>query len=442
MVRTGSETGGDHAIDRRHPPAIAGKDPQKAPRIAYLESIRGLAALQVLLLHFFAAFAPDLVFALPAGAAVAGVIHLSPLYFLYDGYSAVYIFFALSGYVLTRSFERHLAQPSSQVLARVIRLGLPALAATLVAAAAMSMFGKLNVPAGILSGSEWFAAQWNTDVSIVSIIRDGTINALFLGYHGLPGVAFLIPWQQPVEQSFVAPLWTLSIEFYGSMIVLGLCWCARRSRALWWSVVLLGAIFTIRSAYICFFVGHLLAAFHRAERPAPVRALLPVCSVVFGIFLCVLAELWQPQWLRSLCADPTLLLFPGQFAPMQQKAFGAILVLIGVIDLEVARAFLSRPWLVARSKLSFPIYLIHWPILFGPAAALFLLLNGIAGIEIARVGAIVAGICLALVCSAIFLPVDRGALEVSRRLRIRMSSAPHEPPRLASAGAERVVAAE
>ena len=115
---------------------------ENVPRIAYLESIRGLAALQVLLLHFLAAFAPDLVFSPPAGAAVAGYIHLSPLYFLYDGYSAVYIFFALSGYVLTRSFERHLGQPSSQILARVIRLGLPAITATLVAAAVMLMFGK------------------------------------------------------------------------------------------------------------------------------------------------------------------------------------------------------------------------------------------------------------------------------------------------------------
>src|ERR1700726_5042738 len=96
----------------------------KAPRIAYLESIRGLAALQVLLLHFLSAFAPDLVFTPPPDAIVARTIHLSPLYFLYDGYSAVYIFFVLSAYVLTRSFERHLARPSaqpmvSQVLARV-----------------------------------------------------------------------------------------------------------------------------------------------------------------------------------------------------------------------------------------------------------------------------------------------------------------------------------
>ena len=81
----------------------------------------------------------------------------------------------------------------------------------------------------------------------------------------------------------------------------------------------------------------------------------------------------------------------------------------------------------------YSLYLIHWPILFGPAAALFLLLNDIAGIEIARVGAIVAGICLALVCSAIFLPVDRAALEGSRRLRKRMSRAPDATPRLVAA---------
>jgi peptidoglycan/LPS O-acetylase OafA/YrhL len=343
---------------------------------------------------------------------------------------------------LTRSFERHLAQPSSQILARIVRLGLPALAATLVAAAVMLMLGKPNVQAGNLSGSAWFTSQWNTEVSILSVIRDGTINALFLGYRGLPGVAFLAPWQQPVEQSFVAPLWTLSIEFYGSMIILLLCWCARRSRAVWWSVVLLGAIFTIRSAYVCFFVGHLLATFHRAERPVPVRKLLPVFFIVFGVFFCVLAEVWQPQWLRSLCADPTYFLFPGQFAPMQQKTFGAILVLIGIIDLGVARQFLSRPWLVAQSGLSFPLYLVHWPILFGPAAALFLLLNGIVGIELARVSAIVVGICLAFVCSIFFLAVDRYALGLSRRLRKRMSHAPNQTLPTTMAGANRVVPAE
>jgi peptidoglycan/LPS O-acetylase OafA/YrhL len=189
---------------------------------------------------------------------------------------------------------------------------------------------------------------------------------------------------------------------------------------LWWTVVLLGAAFTIRSAYICFFAGHLLASFERAERPAPASKLLPVFSVLFGVFICVLAEAWQPEWLRVLCAYPTYLLFPGQFAPMQQKTFGAILVLIGLIELQEARDFLSRPWLVAGSRLSFPIYLIHWPILLGPAAALFLVLN-------------VAGICFAFAASTFFLPIDRYALELSRRLRKRMSAGAEQPLRVVRA---------
>ncbi|WP_213773524.1 acyltransferase [Bradyrhizobium sp. dw_78] len=400
---------------------VADQSVRQESRIVYLESIRGLAALQVLLLHFLAAFAPDLVYSLPSTATVAAYVHLSPLYFIYDGYSAVYIFFALSGYVLTRSFERNPATPIPQILGRIVRLGLPAAAAVSVAAMVMLAFGKPNVQAGELTGSAWFASQWNAEVSVLSVIRDGTVNALFLGYRGLPGVAFLAPWQQAVDQSFVAPLWTLSIEFYGSMIVLMLCWCARRSRALWWSALLLGTIFTARSAYLCFFVGHLLAAFSCAERPAPASKLLPVFCIAFGVFWCVLAEIWQPEWLRMLCSSPTYLLFPGQFAPMQQKTFGAILVLVGIINLEAARSFLSTPWLIARSKLSFPLYLIHWPVLFGPSAALFLLLNGMIGLELSRLSAIVAGICLAFLASVFFLPVDHRALEWSRALRKRMS---------------------
>jgi peptidoglycan/LPS O-acetylase OafA/YrhL len=405
---------------------IADQGPQRESRIAYLESIRGLAALQVLLLHFFAAFAPELVFPVATGSGVAAAIHLSPFFFLYDGYSAVYIFFALSGYVLTRSFERHLAQPSAQVLARIVRLGLPAVVAALIAATVMLIFGRPNVQAGGITQSAWFAGQWDAQLSIVSVIRDGIVNALFLGYRNLPGAAFLAPWQQPIEQSFVAPLWTLSIEFYGSMAILLLCWSARQSRMLWWAVVMLGAAFTIRSAYICFFVGHLLANSQRAERPAPQSRSVPILSIIVGISCCVLAEVWQPQWLRDLCSYPSYLLFPGQFAPMQQKAFGAILVLIGIIDLQPARQLLSKPWLVARSKLSFPLYLVHWPVLFGPAAALFLFLNVWVGTEPARIVVIVAGIGTAIPCSVLFASVDRYALGLSRRLRRHLFSAEFE----------------
>jgi peptidoglycan/LPS O-acetylase OafA/YrhL len=391
--------------------------PVTAPaRIAFLESIRGLAAIQVLLLHFFSAFLPDLLASTPS-SRLAAAIHLSPFYFLYDGYSAVYIFFCLSGYVLTRSFERRLDQPMVQILARVVRLGLPAFAATVVAAGLLLMTGRANVEAGRLLNNAYFSQQWDADLSILSVVRDGTINALFLGYSDKPGVAFLAPWQQTIEQSFVAPLWTLSTEFYGSVAILCLCLCARRSRRLWWIAVVLGALFLIRSAYICFLVGHLLAVVRRAERPVSKHTLLPMALVLSGVACCVITDVWQPQWLIALCSDKTYWLFPGQLPALQQKALGAVLLLAGIVDLQICRDYLSKPWLVACSRLSFPIYLIHWPILCGLAAAAFVYLDEIIGLHAAQMCALALGLAASAVASVGFAAVDRYALGLSSRLR-------------------------
>ena len=400
--------------------------PAKPRRIAFMETVRGLAAAQVLLLHFLSAFWPDFVFD-SVSHGLGWYIHLSPLYFLYDGHSAVYIFFVLSGYVLSRSFERHLDHPVALIVARAVRLGLPALAAVLASAALIVIFGKPNVEAGAVSGSEWLANWPVAELSMLSIVRDGIGNALFLGYREYSGVAFLSPWQQSIGQSFAPPLWTLSIEFYGSLTVLLLCWCARQARSLWWAAVVLATIFTIRSPYLCFVIGHLLANFHRAETPAPQSCVLPVMAVMLGVFLCVRADVWQFEWLRALCDEPAVWLFPGQSPERQQKALGAIILLTGLIHLQWARSALSWPWLVQLSRLSFPIYLVHWPIVVGPAALIFLRLNGMIGLELARLGATVGGIGMAFAAARLFFPVERCALSVSRRWRARLSGLTVKP---------------
>lgn len=410
-------------------------------RVAFMESIRGLAAVQVVLLHFFSAFVPDLVFT-PSVQGWASWVHLSPLSFLYDGYTAVYLFFVLSGYVLTLSFERQLDHPFAVAVGRILRLAVPALAAVLLAAAIILCVGHPHVAAGTLSGSAWFANPRLLDLSWLGILRDGIGNAVFLGYLGLPGVGFLAPWQQPLDHSFVTPLWTLSIELYASLAVLALCLCARRSRLAWWIAVVLAVIFTIRSSYLCFIAGHLLATYRCAERPAPQHPALPILAIMLGIFLCMQAEVWQFAWLRALCDDPTPWLFPGQSAAQQQKTLGALLFFIGLILFQPARTALSRPWLVRQSRLSFPIYLVHWPILFGPSALIFLTLHDLAGLTVARVGAIVAGIALVFAASLLFLPIDRGALALSRLVRKWVSAMSSTSTTPVPAGTSPVVAAE
>jgi len=69
--------------------------PTQPAKIQHLEGLRGIAALQVVLLHFVTGFLPD-----TAEHAAP------PLPVLWDGHTAVYAFFLISGAVLTPSFAR------------------------------------------------------------------------------------------------------------------------------------------------------------------------------------------------------------------------------------------------------------------------------------------------------------------------------------------------
>jgi peptidoglycan/LPS O-acetylase OafA/YrhL len=140
---------------------------------------------------------------------------------------------------------------------------------------------------------------------------------------------------------------------------------------------------------------------------------------VVGIACSVTADVWQPKWLIDLCALQTSWLFPGQFPGMQQKAFGAVLLLTGIIDLQVCRDLLSKPWLVACSRLSFPLYLVHWPIMCGLAAAAFVQLLPYMGVGAAQFCALGLGIAASMAASVVFAMVDRHAVRLSWRLRRR-----------------------
>src|SRR5580692_12926717 len=95
-------------------------------KVQYLEGLRGAAAVQVVLLHFVTAFLPDTA---EHGAPALRV--------LFDGHTAVYVFFLISGAVLTPSFARGGGWPR-QIAKRLIRLGLPIAVAAIVALALLA----------------------------------------------------------------------------------------------------------------------------------------------------------------------------------------------------------------------------------------------------------------------------------------------------------------
>ncbi len=393
-------------------------------RVQYLETIRGVAALQVLLLHAFSAFAPALVVAPLSAGTLAAYLRASPLFLLYDGYSAVYVFFILSGYVLTRSFEAHPAGMLPNLSARIARLGMPALAACAVSACLYWPFAGLNVEAGRIVGSAWFARLWQPDLTLGYFVKDAILNALLLGYQDVEGIGLFAAFQDPVGKSFVSPLWSLSWEFWGSVLTFALVMAGRGSRGFRIAALVLIALYVSRSALVCFVAGHLAARFGYAERSPLLPRSLAWALLATGIASCVAAENWQPEALRAFCDWSVGALYPGQGAYLFQKILGAILICAGLAQSTSLRSLLGQPRAARWAQLSFPLYLVHWPILFGPSAALFLIAEPRLGIAFAQMLAIGFAVAASLLAAWAFAPIDRAAVRLSRALRRWRMSGP------------------
>jgi len=116
-------------------------------KVQYLEGLRGIAAMQVVLLHFVSGFMPD-----------TAQHAWPPLHVLYDGHTAVYVFFLISGTVLTPSFARPGAF-TSKLARRVVRLGIPVAAAAATATALLALFPDAHRQAAVLTGSAWLATD-------------------------------------------------------------------------------------------------------------------------------------------------------------------------------------------------------------------------------------------------------------------------------------------
>ncbi len=388
---------------------------QAAGRIAYLESIRGLASLQVLLLHTFSAFAPILVFS-EAPSSLAGAVRFSPLFLFYDGLFAVYVFFTLSGFVLTPAFARWADRPFALATSRWLRLAIPALVAVTIAMAIKLLVGAAPAEAARAIGLDWFVKAWSPPRAPTYFFFDALVQGLWAGYSNtsiLPdlGLPLVI---QPVTASYLPPLWTLSVEMQGSLLIATLVVAARRSRLLWTVLFALCLVFLLRTYFLCFLIGHVLARFDARTLLRRTPAGLLFALAMIGLCLSLADEYGAVAALAS-CERQRALWTPC--TPHLLKMVGAVLTLVAALGASGLEAMLTRRPFVSLGRLSFSLYLIHWPIVCGVCAALFLAIGGGEDSSWARAAAMAAAIVLSLVGAGLFSRIDAWAIAASRRLR-------------------------
>ncbi len=387
------------------------------PRLEYLDSLRGLAAMQVLFLHILSAFFPTFT-NYPVTADVFGnLVHGSPLFFIYDGYSAVYIFFLLSGFILTSAFRNCTASLVKQIASRWIRLALPAIAASLIAAVVLASVGNANILIGTTVESPWYATLWQPASGIAYWFKDTFLNSLFLGYQEVSILTKLLPKGifDSIYSSYVSPVWTLSIEFHGSIIILLLIYINKISNIMWIITFIVLSIIFFRTEYACFLIGHLLYYTKIEAIKVKLISNLSTLLIVSGILICWNVELGIDYASKIVC-EPDLI-FSIECSRYTQKIVGTILIFTGIIYNEPIQRFLKLHFLRQIGDYSFAVYLIHWPVIFGISPIFFNLTYGSFGLTVASLTASASAFVFTAIFAVGFRQVDLASIAFSRFIR-------------------------
>lgn len=317
-------------------------------RIASLEGLRGVAALIVVVWHTMLAFAPQtsgIFTQFPTRDAYTG----SFLFVLMNGNAAVNIFFVLSGFVLSRKFflDYDRSFIARNALRRYPRLALPVLISVFVSYLLFYFGFYYFFEAAKVSGSPWlakfgYAYETPFQPSLWEALKQGAFLTFFRG-----------------DASYNSSLWTMKFEFYGSFMVFGACYLLAEVRMLKkTTTIYLFAILAFMSWYASpWYITFVLGLFIAATMPHdgwPIIAGLPRYAKGLLFILSL--------YLLGFSQAQGIYVFFGKANVIVVNAIGSAVLLTLLANFQLHGKFLS----LARflGALSFPIYLIHIPVLF------------------------------------------------------------------------------
>jgi peptidoglycan/LPS O-acetylase OafA/YrhL len=346
-------------------------------RVTYLDGLRGWAAVVVVLCHAAALL----------GQAVP--VYQSNLFApLTDGMLAVYVFFVLSGFALSIGFVRTRDPRLVRALAlrRYIRLTIPILAVCVIAYLVMRAGLIASHSASpILHTGGWLESQYSFRPDVMAMLKFALFDVYFK-YSQLT--------------SYNSSLWTMSIELYGSLLVLAL-------------LALIGGLGRARIG-IYLVVGAVLWLTHPEQ-----------CAFILGLLL---AEASEHPWLKAFRRRPVALL-PGlllvgfslacsltqlHYVPNTLPFYALGYVAAPVVCARIASLLQTR-LSGFLGRISFSLYLVHIVVICSLSSWLVLWLTG-AGMRIGPASVVVvsAAVAISLVCAVWFHRIEAWAIDLAR----------------------------
>jgi peptidoglycan/LPS O-acetylase OafA/YrhL len=302
-----------------------------------LESVRGLAALIVVLHHLVFGFAPHLFQRLDAPW----------LRIWHDGKFAVSVFFVLSGFVLSLSFVRtqQIETLRAAIVRRYWRLFIPVAASVIASYILMARGYYANREVARLLGqaeTDWLSLWYGFPPSMGSAAREAAWGVFF---------------SHSIEKTYNNVFWTLGTEFIGSLFVFAFLALSGGLRN---RILIYGAVgFVLHRLGLTWFLAFLAGAgvcemFHasRDVRAAhqSVVTITSVALILIGLTGAGLTQAWLAARTGLSLSDPVFKYI---------KPLSAVFLLAGVLGAPPVQRLLSLRPLVLLGWISFPLYLIH-----------------------------------------------------------------------------------
>ena len=307
------------------------------------ESIRGLACLAVVFSHLSLTFFPYLHHfdrESYTDSSFEYFIHHSPFAFWYSGTAAVFLFFVLSGFVLSYAILRKPEMVKTKIktmfVKRYPRLAIPALVSCLIV---WLVFKVVHIDSSQVNG--WFQLYVTQDITLKHAVYEGTIGSFFFA-----------------ESDTNWVLWTMNIELMGSLVLFALLYFYQINKVLFFVGSIVFPVFALYWKGEGFFLGILsfVIGIYYYLYGKKISLFPAIVLFLVGLYLAGAHNTSTSyQWIYSILGYRTY---------DYCNFFAGVLIVYSILMSTQLSAKLDQKVLIWLGKLSFSIYLLHLILLY------------------------------------------------------------------------------
>lgn len=322
-------------------------------REEYVDGIKGIACLLIFFFHFNIAF----VFAVPEWERI--LITHTPIKTLLDGNYIVYIFCLISGFVVCRTCIVTGKQLAEKIIFRYLRFSLPIFVAYLL----VYLMGFI----------------WGFPVNKASLLCENyPLSNYYLGFPDWKALfyePFVKIWIS--GSSVITPLWMIRYLFYGSVIIYFYIYICNRflkseraKNVLLISIVCILVVLDIKMwLVLTTFLG--LVMYKIKDKIFPnQKCWLWIALLAFCVFMIWTGHEMMYKLAKGVMGLPEVFNLNGHW-----KMLYAFLIFLAISKLSVCKSFFSKSLIMKCSKISFAIFLLHFPLICSFSMWLYFVLS-------------------------------------------------------------------